>query len=174
MWVGVDMQVEVVGGRNAEIRRGWRFLTPRGRYRAYSLDIAWPLEMHGGECIGSMQVDVNRCGHCSIGVLHSENRWGHAFWAAKSKNEPCELGFGLGCINPGADCRVSLWGKIYAILHMLVHGDGEIMQGAGFGVQNRKLTRAASVLARGVQIQAQWVQGVISMACTWPWGPALN
>ena len=59
MWVGVDMQVEVVGGWNAEIGRVWKFLTPRGRYRAYLLDIAWPLEMHGGRCIRSMWVDAD-------------------------------------------------------------------------------------------------------------------
>jgi len=61
---------------------------------------------------------------------------GACILGSKIKNEPCGLGFGLGCINPGADCRVSLWGRKYAILHMLVHGVGEIMQGAGFGVQN--------------------------------------
>jgi hypothetical protein len=41
-WDGVDMQVEVVGGRDAEIGRGRGFVAPRDRYRAYMLGIAWP------------------------------------------------------------------------------------------------------------------------------------
>jgi hypothetical protein len=31
-WDGVNMQVEVVGGRDAEIGQGWRFLAPRSGY----------------------------------------------------------------------------------------------------------------------------------------------
>jgi hypothetical protein len=31
-WDDVDMQVEVVGGRDAEIGQGWGFLAPRGGY----------------------------------------------------------------------------------------------------------------------------------------------
>jgi hypothetical protein len=43
LWDDVDMQVEVVGGRDAEIGQGWGFLALRDRYRVYMLGIAWPM-----------------------------------------------------------------------------------------------------------------------------------
>lgn len=46
----------VLGGRDADIGRGWVFLTPRGRYRARALGNAWPLELEGGDSRGPMSV----------------------------------------------------------------------------------------------------------------------
>ena len=59
MWADVDMWIEVVRGRDAEIRRGLAFLTLRYRYRAYALGIAWPSKMRSRGCRGSTWADVD-------------------------------------------------------------------------------------------------------------------
>jgi hypothetical protein len=53
------MWVEVVGGRDAEIKGGRGFLPPKDGYRAYMLGIAWPSELHSGERRGSAYVGVD-------------------------------------------------------------------------------------------------------------------
>jgi hypothetical protein len=40
MWGGVDMQVEMVGGRDEEIERGVGYFTANGRYWAHAFNIA--------------------------------------------------------------------------------------------------------------------------------------
>jgi hypothetical protein len=59
MWADVDMQVEVMRGQDTEIGWGWVFLTPRDRYRAYALGIAWPSKLCCGGCRGSTWVNVD-------------------------------------------------------------------------------------------------------------------
>ena len=60
-----DKVVEVVGGWDVEIARGWEFLTPRGRYRVHVLSTAWPLKVRGEGYIGSICDGVNMV----IGVM---------------------------------------------------------------------------------------------------------
>jgi hypothetical protein len=59
MWDDVDTWVEVVGGRDAEIRWGWGVLTKKSGYRADTVDIACPLKMRGGACRGSTWYDID-------------------------------------------------------------------------------------------------------------------
>jgi hypothetical protein len=73
---------------------------------------------------------------------------GGGFWPAKPKNEPYRLDFGLGCVNPSADHRLSLCGGVYAIVCMLAHRVGEIERGVGFCLQNMKPSLANLVLTR--------------------------
>jgi hypothetical protein len=48
------MQVEVMGGQDAEIGRGQGILTPKGVYRVHALDIAWLSKVQGGRYRESM------------------------------------------------------------------------------------------------------------------------
>jgi hypothetical protein len=52
------MWVEVVGGRDAEIERGWRVLTQKGGYRVHVFIIARPLKTNGWGCRGCMCDEV--------------------------------------------------------------------------------------------------------------------
>ena len=48
------MCVAAVGHRETEIGQGWACLTPRCRYRAHGLGIAWPLKLRSGGRKGRM------------------------------------------------------------------------------------------------------------------------
>ena len=74
------------------------------------------------------------------------------FGRQNQNNEVYGLNFGPGCVNPNADCRLSLCDGVYAIVCMLVHGVGKVERGAGFCLQNMKLSFASSALARAAQI----------------------
>ena len=75
-------------------------------------------------------------GNFDDSALCRENRMGGRFWPAKPKIEPHRLGFGLEHANPSADQRVGLWGSVGVVILVTVHCVGEIVCGAGFGLQN--------------------------------------
>ena len=84
---------------------------------------------------------------CVVGYM----RWSR-WWEPGMVRSSTGGDFGLGCVNPSADHRLSLCGGVYAIICMLAHRVGEIEWGAGFCLQNMKPSLANLVLTRGVQI----------------------
>ena len=72
------MQVEVVGGWDAEIGRGQGILTPKGVYQVHALDITWLSKVQGGRYRESMCDGVG----VVIGVMArciGEIAWGVGF-----------------------------------------------------------------------------------------------
>jgi hypothetical protein len=111
-WADVDMRVEVVGGRDTEIRWGVGVLLQKGGYRAYTLNIISPSQMQGGACRGSTGGDVDAKFEGTVGVERKNER-GEAFGAP---NQKLSLGG-----------SVSVWGvQVAKGLAEKVHVEGHI------------------------------------------------
>jgi hypothetical protein len=109
----VNMQVEVVAGRNEEI--GWGMLTLTGGDCVWTLYITWTFKWKSGGNIVSMWDDLHMQ-FKAVGSLGGEIREGGS---AKPKNEWRLLGFGRGRANPGAGVVQGVSGGAYIIIEVV-------------------------------------------------------
>jgi hypothetical protein len=91
----VDMQVEVVGGQDQWIERGWGFWPPKDGYRARVPGIVCLSKNPGATCKGSAGDGVDTEFEGTVGG-ERKNEQGRAFGVQNRK--PCRLG------------SVSVWG----------------------------------------------------------------